>query len=256
MNEKLICDNKTAWEYRVLEWRRSYFGLPSELADKIKKDPYSYLRYHKNIFCDVAKKSIASVCGSDGQRAVALALLGADVTVFDISQMQKEYALELADNADVSIGYEVGDFCSTDIKKYGGSFDYVYCEGGILHYFYNLELFFTTICKLLKKDGKMVLCDYHPFQKMLAKEYPERNVAKTGGNYFNDELLEGHVPYEKYFTEEERKAFPKCWLRFYTMSEIINASVSSGLRIEELTEHPKRDVPKWPGEFTLIAVKN
>lgn len=253
MGEKLIDDNKLAWEYKVLEWRNNHFGTPEELANKIKNYPEGYLRYHQEIFNNVQNKKIASVCGSDGQRGVALALLGAEVTVFDISKMQKKYALELAKHAGVTINYEVGDFNSIDPSKYTGYFDYIYCEGGILHYFHDLNLFFAQVSRILKTDGKMILCDYHPFQKILAKEYPERNVAKTGGDYFNNEILEGHVPYEKYFCCEERSKFPKCWLRFYTLSEIINSIIKAGLSIEEMQEHPKKDVPAWPGEFTLIA---
>lgn len=39
---------------------------------------------------------IANPCGSNGRIAVPLALLGADVTIFDISEENKRYALELA----------------------------------------------------------------------------------------------------------------------------------------------------------------
>ena len=46
---------------------------------------------------------IANICGSNGRKAVPLALLGADVTIFDISEENKRYAIELADCADVNI---------------------------------------------------------------------------------------------------------------------------------------------------------
>ena len=255
METKMVSDNKVAWEYRVLEWRKNYFGEPAELALKIMENPYSFLRYHREMFENVRGKRIASVCGSDAQRAVALALLAAIVTVFDISEMQKQYALELAKYADVKIEYKVGDFCAANTQKYGNSFDIVYCEGGILHYFHDLKQFFSVIYCLLNNGGRLILCDYHPFQKMLAKEYPERNVASTEGNYFDNSVHEGHLPYEKYFSVQERADFPKCQLRFYTLSDIFNAVINSGMTVESFTEHPKRDMPEWPGEYTLIASK-
>lgn len=255
MNRKIIDDNRSAWEYRVHEWRTDHFGAPQELAKKIMSNPNSYLRYHQNVFKNISDKKIGSVCGSDGQRGVALSLLGAQVTIFDISEMQKKYALELARCASVDIKYEVGDFCSIDLSDYNDCFDYIYCEGGILHYFHNLNLFFSRINGILKKGGRLVLCDYHPFQKILSKEYPARNVAATGGNYFDDKIHEGHVPYKKFFGSEDQENFPNCWLRFYTVSEIINSIVKSELIVEEMQEHPKRDMPDWPGEFTLIVRK-
>lgn len=54
------------------------------------------LKKHSKYFQNVKDLKIANPCGSNGRRAVALALLGADVTVFDISEENKRYALELA----------------------------------------------------------------------------------------------------------------------------------------------------------------
>ena len=46
---------------------------------------------------------IANICGSCGKKAIPLALLGADVTVFDISEENRRYAMETAQAANVSI---------------------------------------------------------------------------------------------------------------------------------------------------------
>lgn len=58
---------------------------------------------------------IANPCGSNGIMAVRLSLLGADVTVFDISEENRRYAIELAKEAGVEIQYILGDFLETDI---------------------------------------------------------------------------------------------------------------------------------------------
>jgi len=119
-------------------------------------DPKGHLRYHAKYFDVVEGKHIASVCGSDGRRAVALAVLKAETTVFDISEPQKKYALELAKAANVKIGYEVGDFCETDLSAYGEYFDCAYAEGGILHYFHDLDKFFSVLHRILKPKGKFI----------------------------------------------------------------------------------------------------
>lgn len=106
--------NKSAWEYRVYEWRVRHQGSPECVAKEILNAPNAFLRYHSEMFQNIQGKKIENICGSDGRRAVALALLGADVTIFDISEPQKEYALQLASAVNVSINYILGDFGDED----------------------------------------------------------------------------------------------------------------------------------------------
>lgn len=71
--------------------------------------------------------------------------LGADVTVFDISEENKRYALELAAHAHTSIEYIVTDIYEMDLENYGRQFDMLYLEGGILHYFSDLPTFMAIL---------------------------------------------------------------------------------------------------------------
>lgn len=249
---KEIENNKSAWEYRVYEWRVKQQGTPEYVAKEIMKSPNAFLRYHSEMFREIRNKKIANICGSDGRRAVALAALGADVTIFDISEPQKEYALQLASAAKVSIQYEIGDFYKVTVKDY---FDYSYCEGGILHYFHDLNSFFEKVYQILLNKGRFILSDYHPLQKAISADEPVRNIELTEGDYFDTRIHNGHLPYAKFFATEEQESFPKCSLRFYTLSEIINSALGAGFVIKGFWEHPKHNNPKIPGEFTLILDK-
>lgn len=84
-------------------------------------------------------KHIINLLGSKGNKAVALALLGSDVTVVDISASNAKYANELAAAADVSIHYIVSDVLDVNLSK---SFDIVLLELGVLHYFLDLKPLF------------------------------------------------------------------------------------------------------------------
>lgn len=252
MNENVL-KNQKAWEYQIYNWRCKSQGSPEILAKKIVNSPEAFIRNHEGLLNNVKGKKIANICGSDGQRAVALALMGADVTIFDISEPQKEYAILLAKAANVSINYVVTDFCSIDRNRYSNYFDYTYCEGGILHYFHDLNVFFKTIKEILVLKGMMICSDYHPFQKTIHVEPPIRNVEQTHGNYFDTSLHQGHVPYSKFFPKDQQKKFPSCILRFYSLSEILNSMYNSGLFFNGLFEYPRYDNPNFPGEFTLIA---
>ena len=163
MNEQST-KNKAAWEHRAYEFWNRRDGSPQEKAKQIIDNPLAQLKKHKQYFEQITGKKIANLCGSNGRKAVPIALLGADVTVFDISEENKKYALELADATDVSIQYVVTDIYDIDLEKYSGQFDMLYLEGGILHYFNDIEKFMSILFSLLKDDGVMVLSDFHPLR--------------------------------------------------------------------------------------------
>ena len=247
--------NKKAWEYRAYEhWTNQ--ANANEKAIYIKSNPKACLRYHQKYFQNINGLKIANPCGSNGRIAVPLALLGADVTVFDISDENKRYALDLAREAGVNIQYIVGDFCEVDTVKFENSFDIVYAEGGILHYFSDLKDFTHSLYTITKKKGLLILSDFHPFRKINASGSTMMSVFQlTNGDYFDSQIHAGDVAYQSFFETDEQKTFPKCSLRYYTLSEIINSLILSGFVIKEFIEHPNFNNKKLPGEFTIIANK-
>ena len=200
--------NKKAWEYRAYEFWNMNYGSPKEKAAEILQNPKACLRYHQKYFEEVKGLNIANVCGSNGRIAVPLAVLGANVTVFDISEENKRYALELADCAGVSINYEIGDFNNVDFNRYGSVFDIAYLEGGILHYFHDIDLFFQGLYDIIKPDGKLILSDFHPFRKIVAIGQVGKNAQVTDGDYFDSRVFNGDVAYKSYFPQDEQQLFP------------------------------------------------
>lgn len=241
--------NKKAWEYRAYEFWNMNYGTPKDKATQMKKDPLSYLDYHKEFFSNIKGLKIANVCGSNGRKAVPLALLGSDVTIFDISDENKKYALELADNAGVKIDYVLGDFYDIPLDKYSDYFDIIYMEGGILHYFHDLDKFMSLVCSIVKPSGKLILSDFHPFRKI------SRDIEWTDGNYFDSNLYDGNVAYQSFFPDDEQKDFPRCLLRYYTLSEMINATIDSGFILDKFEEHPDYNDGKTPFAFTIYGTK-
>lgn len=246
--------NKTAWEYRAYDyWNQG--GSPAEKAASIKTDPLSRFHFHKKYFVNVNGKKIANPCGSNGRMAVPLALLGADVTVFDISEENKRYALELAKEADVHIQYVLGDFCETDLIEHGETFDIVFCEGGIIHYFSDIDKFTRMLYSITRAGGQLILSDFHPYRKINHSGSAMMSVSQTDGDYFDSRLHNVNVAYQGFFSQDEQESFPKCLCRFYTMSEIINSVIASGFLLKEFLEHPNFEDRKLPGLFTIIAYK-
>jgi 2-polyprenyl-3-methyl-5-hydroxy-6-metoxy-1,4-benzoquinol methylase len=247
--------NKTAWEYRAYDFWNSHNGSPAEKAAAIKQNPLGSFHFHKRYFENTNGLKIANPCGSNGRMAVPLALLGNDVTVFDVSDENKRWALELAKEAGVTIQYVLGDFCETDLAEHGGSFDIVFSEGGILHYFSDIDAFTKTLYSITKANGQLILSDFHPYRKINRTGSSMMSVPRTNGNYFDSQLHEANVAYQNFFPPEEQSLFPKCLCRYHTMSEIINSVIVSGFTIKEFLEHPNYEDKNLPGLFTIIAVK-
>jgi hypothetical protein len=86
--------NQKAWSHKAYEAACLLGGTPKEAAEKMLKDPEYTLRAYRNFLGDVKGKKIANLLGSSGKKAVALSLLGAQVTVVDITEENQRYALE------------------------------------------------------------------------------------------------------------------------------------------------------------------
>ena len=244
--------NKIAWEYNAYDFWCSQNGAPTDLAKKLVADPHKAIKRHAAYFDRFAGVRIANICGSCGKKAVPLALLGAEVTVFDISAENRRYAVELAAAAGVQLDYQVCDVLEIDMAQFGGCFDVVYMEGGVLHYFHNLEQLMSILRGLLKPGGKLICSDFHPFTKI----NDALELQTPAMNYFSTDVFEGEMAHARFYEEPIRSQFPKCSLRRYTLSEIINAVLDAGFTLRRFDEHPAWFKPDLPGEFMLIAVRS
>lgn len=243
--------NKKAWEYNAYEFWVREEGAPSERAKEDLENPVGMLKRYSNYFDAYRDVRVANICGSCGKKAIPLAILGAEVTIFDISEDNRRYALEVAEAAHVTVNFELGDVLEADLEKYGSYFDVVFMEGGILSYFHDIDEFMRLMFSLLKANGKMICSDFHPFNKIADILNYEQPVM----NYFSTDVFEGEMAHARFFDEEIRKRMPKCSYRKYTVSEIINAVVGCGFTLKRFDEHPAWKNEALPGEFTIVAEK-
>lgn len=243
--------NKKAWEYSAYEFWLQNSGAPAERAGKDIENPLGMLRKYADYFDSYANVRIANICGSCGKKAIPLAVLGAEVTVFDISEDNRKYTLEVAAAANVAINYEVCDVLNIDMEKYEDHFDVVFMEGGILHYFHDIDEFMHVMYTLLRTGGKMICSDFHPFTKISDILEFEQPVM----SYFSTDVFEGEMAHARFYEEAVRNQMPRCLYRKYTISEIINSVINSGFTLKKFDEHPAWTNDKMPGEFTVVAVK-
>ena len=262
LNQKQLSTiNEKSWNTAAYEAWTNRHGAPADYAKKIIEDPMREVDHYLPYIQSPKGKRIINLLGSKGNKAVALALLGADVTVVDISASNAKYANELADAAGVSIEYVVSDVLHVQLSE---SFDIVLLELGVLHYFLDLKPLFQKIATLLKEDGMLILRDYHPvYTKLLGVDHPS---FRANGNYFDEELIEDDVAYSILLTEAQKESLPKTTIRRWTLGEIITTLAEEHFKIEKLVEEhgphqrwvfpstaPEGMEERVPGLYTLIA---
>lgn len=243
--------NRKAWTHDAYNFWISQNGTPDEAAKKMMDNPLACLKKHAQYFETYGGLKVANVCGSIGKKAIPLVLLGSKVTVFDISEQNKRYACEAALKAGVQLDYVVGDVLEIDLTIFGHSFDVVFFEGGVLHYFHEIDAFMSVMNKLLKPEGKMICSDFHPFTKLS----DTLDIEQPTMSYFSTDAFEGEMAHARFYPAEVRAVMPRCHYRKYTISEIINAIIHNGFNVKQFDEHPSWTDERLPGEFTVVAVK-
>lgn len=239
--------NKNAWDYKSYEYWVKLYGTPSEFALKLKENPREYLKNYISYFDEFSGKRIINICGSMGKLAIACSLLGSIVTIVDISEHGKRYALELANEASTKIEYYDENILDFKINK---MYDISFMYTGIAHYFEDLDLLFDKIFSLTKPGGCLIYSDLHPYLKI---QDGQNLINKM--NYFDSSSVFGEMPLYRYFSNEDKKDAPKCIYREHTLCTIINSIINSGFRIIRFDETPFTS-EDFPCKFYIKAVKS
>jgi 2-polyprenyl-3-methyl-5-hydroxy-6-metoxy-1,4-benzoquinol methylase len=245
--------NEQAWNHDAYAAWLQRHGQPTEIAARLQKDPISRLGSLARYGTEFKHKKIINLLGSHGLKAIAMSLLGADVTIVDIAQENAQYASAVAQAAGVSIRYIVSDVLALPPSERNGSYDLVFMELGILHYFVNLEPLAHLIYQLLQVNGQLILQDFHPISTKLITDTGKRH--KITGNYFDPTLKTTSVAFSKHLADHRQTTDNQVYEREWTLGEIVTAFAQAGLYIEKLEEEPnmKRDDIGLPKTFTLIA---
>ena len=248
--------NKQAWSGSAyLAWVER-FGPPQAYAERIRKNPEGILAPILPYMGHVRDRRVLNLMGSNGNKAAALARLGAQVTVVDFSEENAVYARELAAALEVSVDYVVSDVM-TFLPAEG--YDIVFAEMGILHYFDDLLKLFQKIRMFLKPGGRLIVRDFHPVStKLIQSRGSTAKVRKhkVSGDYFSTNLVEKQVAFDKYLPDQGDETV---YLRLWTLGEIVTGVAESDLVIKGLWEAPNQSSeafdPGIPKTFTLLAVR-
>lgn len=274
-SEPHSASNADVWRGPVYQAWCARFGEPGALAAELVQRPRAKLAgldvLFEGLLGDLRDRPVLNLMGSNGLKAVALALLGAKVSVLDYAPGNADYARALAAAAGVTLRYEVGDVLELPNRPELGNQALVFAELGIVHYFQDLAPFAAAVVAALAPGGCFVLRDFHPVAtKLLAFRGSSAKVRKVrvSGDYFDTRLHPEDAPFAKHLPPEQAALLSPVLWRRWTLGEIVTAIAASGLRVRSLVEEPNRShaspggAPDQafdlgiPKTFTLVASRD
>ncbi|WP_235848302.1 class I SAM-dependent methyltransferase [Litchfieldia alkalitelluris] len=247
----MTSSNEQAWNQNNFQALIQRFGEPEHAADKIKQNPDWRLHPYRKYLGDLSSKRVIHLLGSNGVKGVAMALLGADVTIVDFSKENQKYAKEVAKAADSRLNYILSDALSLPMYNVG-EFDIVLMELGVLHYFVDLKSLAVLIRDLLNENGKFILHEFHPISTKLITSSGKKH--KVTGNYFDPSIKTLDVAFTKHMPEENKQDLAKVYQRQWTIGEVVTILADAGLFIEVLEEEPNHKVHDMglPKTYTMV----
>ena len=201
---------------------------PSYDIEGFKAGKLSLRELERSELGDVSGKSLLHLQCHFGLDTLSWARLGARVTGVDFS----DKAIALANTLKQEVGLDASFICS-DIYALpdvlNEKFDIVFTSYGVLFWLADLQRWAKIIAHFLRPGGTFYTVEHHPF----ANVFDENNETD----------LQIYYPY--YHTVEPQRAEstdPDTGLQSveyawnFSMSEVINALITAGLRIEYIHE--------------------
>lgn len=234
-----IKGNKLAWE-EAFEQRQENWG--EDNFKRLLKEELPF--FDKNVAYELKKmdfknKRIAQFCCNNGRELLALLQLGAKSGVgFDIAENILAQGRTTALKANIT-NCEFVAINILDIPSdYYNQFDFIFFTIGAITWFEDLAPLFAKVAACLKKDGVLLIHDYHPFMNMLPlpgeEQFDQDKLNQVSYSYFrttpwieNDGMCYmSNTYHSKTFTSFS-----------HTMAEIITSLATNGFYVLALNEY-------------------
>lgn len=226
-NENYFKINKATWNRKVKAHAKS------EMYDleAFKSGKSSLMIYELDALGDVKGKSLLHLQCHFGQDTLSWSRMGAMCTGVDISDEGIKLARKLNEELKLNAQFVCCNVLDTS-KFVKDTFDIVFTSYGIIGWLPDLNPWAKMISKRLKQGGTFYMVEFHPIVWMF--DYLDgKSTLKYG--YMQDEVI--YEEYEGTYANIDSKMISKEYGWNHGLSEIINALIEAGMKIENLNEY-------------------
>ena len=249
MLDEIARFNQECWEALAqagVEYSCPFLDLNVETA-RVKVDPEGMLG-------SLSGCNVLCLAAGGGQQSAAFALLGADVTVLDLTETQLQRDRDAAEHYGTSVTTVQGDM--RDLSRFeGDSFDVVW-QAHSLNFVPEAQEVFAQVSSVLRPGGLYRLSCTNPFIHGTWEDTWDGNGYPLSRQYADGELL-GEDPHWEFSDPtgvRQRVRGPREFR--HTLSTLINGLIGAGFAISGFWEEANGDIGAKPGSwahFTAVA---
>ncbi len=243
-HERLIEENRQRWD--ALADANVMYSVP--FLQFTKEDAARFIYRHEFI-TDVAGKEVLCLASGGGQDSAAFGLLGAQVTVFDLSEVQLQRDRQAADHHGHDVVTVQGDM--RDLSVFAdSSFDIVWQPYSI-NFCPEITPVIAEVARVLRTGGLYHLAFANPFAAATDNEWADGGY-RLRGLYTDGEEISRYLPPMSEVTQPDGSVIsvPHPHEFRHTFSTVMNTMAQSGFVFLKLTEWMREGQPleegSWP----------
>ena len=227
MSEEHFEVNRKTWNEKVkIHAKSDMYDL-----EAFKNGKSSLMTYELNALGDVNGKSLLHLQCHFGQDTLSWSRRGAQCVGVDLSDEGIKMANALNEELKLDAKFVCCNVLDTS-QFVTDTFDIVYTTYGVITWLPDLKPWGRMIAERLKKGGTFYMVEFHPIVWMF--DYIDgKSVMRYG--YMQDEAI--YEEYEGTYADQESKMISKEYGWNHGLSEVINALVEAGLRMDYLNEY-------------------
>ena len=230
--EKYYNTNKKRWdELAKLHFSSEHYRVKEFIAGETSLKPYELEELGK----DVKGKTLLHLQCHFGLDTLSWAREGAVVTGVDFSGKAIELAKSLAEEIKIDAKFVQSNIYDLP-NVLDGKFDIVYTSIGVLCWLHDIKKWGEIISHYLKPGGIFYIAEIHPFSMVFDEQHEKELVVKY--DYFYTEEPMEFEDEGSYADKEAKIEAKKDYEWQHSLSDIVNALLQAGLKLEYLNEYP------------------
>jgi len=237
--------NRRHWDELVdIHARSSFYDLAGFKEGGSTERRSAFFKLEIQELGDVAGRTLLHLQCHFGMDTLSWARLGATVTGVDFSEESIALARSLSHELDIPAEFVCSDVYALPTVL-DATFDVVYTSFGVLCWLPNLHDWAEVISHFLRPGGAFYIAEQHPFANIFSTRRAIDHLD-IESSYFHSEhprKFEGDGSYaapDAKFTNDVTYEWQ------HSLSDVINALISAGLRIDFLHEHAFSSWRRFP----------